>query len=103
MATTDIHFRIDEQVKKDIEELLDKIGISMSDYLNMACKSAVREQRLPFSTSVGDMDLPENMRIETKDELISFLDKRMTEDDGTRYTLDEVKAHLGLTKTKAFV
>ena len=102
MATTDIHIRIDEEVKENTEKVLEKIGISMSDFVNMACKRVVYEQRLPFSTAVGRKELPENMRIETKEELEAYIKKRIDEDDGTRYTLDEVKAHLGLVDVEAF-
>lgn len=94
MATVDVHVRIDKEVKEGTDNLLKQIGITISDFINMACRRAVAEQGLPFSTSVRE--LPENMRIETPEQLERFLEKRIREDDGTRYSSEEVLEMLGL-------
>ena len=91
MATTDIHVRVDVEIKEETEKILKEIGITMSDLVNMTFRRTVRERGVPFEMRLDRM--PENMRIETKEQLIAYLDKTLEEDNGVRYTIDEVKAH----------
>lgn len=96
MAVTDMHIKIDTDVKNESEKILKKIGISMSDLINMTLRRVVYERRVPFDTQVPGDGLPENMQIETREQLESFLQKRFGEDDGARYSSAEVREMLGL-------
>ncbi len=51
MATTNITIRMDEQLKKQAEELFSDLGLSMTAALIAFTKQAVREQRIPFNLS----------------------------------------------------
>jgi DNA-damage-inducible protein J len=51
MATTNITIRMDEQLKKQAEELFSDLGLSMTTALIAFTRQAVREQRIPFNLS----------------------------------------------------
>lgn len=51
MATTNITIRMDENLKKQAEELFADLGLSMTSAFIVFTKQAVREQRLPFAIS----------------------------------------------------
>ena len=51
MGTTNITIRMDEQLKKQAEELFSDLGLSMTTALIAFTRQAVREQRIPFSIS----------------------------------------------------
>lgn len=47
--------RIDDELKKQAEELFNELGMNMTTAFTIFAKQAVREQRIPFSIS---MDIP---------------------------------------------
>jgi DNA-damage-inducible protein J len=47
MATT-INVRVDENVKRDVELLLDKMGMNISTVVNMLFKQILMDEALPF-------------------------------------------------------
>lgn len=49
--TTQINFRIDEDVKKNAEKVLDELGLSMSAAITVFLKKVGRERRIPFDLS----------------------------------------------------
>ena len=93
MATkyADIHVKVDSEVKEESEKILAQIGISMSDLINMTLRRVNYMRDIPFNTSVIDNDFSE---IQSADDLKSYLEKIEKEDDGTRYTADEVWAEV---------
>ena len=52
---TSTTFRMDEELKSQLRELLDNLGLDMSTYFVMSAKQAVREQGIPFKVT---MDVP---------------------------------------------
>jgi len=48
MATVNINFRVDEELKKQASELLSQMGMDMSTVLNVFLKTLVREKSVPF-------------------------------------------------------
>jgi DNA-damage-inducible protein J len=44
--------RIDEETKKQLQELTAKLGMDVSTYFLMAAKQGIREQALPFRPSL---------------------------------------------------
>ena len=48
MATVNINFRVDEELKKQATELLSQMGMDMSTMLNVFLKTLVREKSVPF-------------------------------------------------------
>jgi len=45
---TSINIRIDEDIKRDAENLFDKLGFSISGAINVFLRQAIREQAIPF-------------------------------------------------------
>ena len=43
-----ISIRVDDDVKRNAEEILDAIGLSMSTAINVFLKAVARENRIPF-------------------------------------------------------
>lgn len=48
MSTTNINFRIDENLKKDADQLFSDLGLTMSTAITMFLKSAVSHNGIPF-------------------------------------------------------
>lgn len=53
MPNTSITMRIDKQIKSQLQELLDELGMDMTTFFTMAAKQAVREQALPFHPDIN--------------------------------------------------
>lgn len=51
MSTTNITIRMNEELKKQAEELFSDLGLNMTTAFTMFAKQAVREQRIPFMIS----------------------------------------------------
>lgn len=98
MAVATIHVRVKPEVKEGSEKILEKIGITMSDFVNMSLKRLIFEERIPFSTRISDSRIPENMRVENKEHMIRLIKEAIDEDDGRYYTFDEIFEELGIPK-----
>lgn len=46
-----INLRVDDDVKRNAEQTLNEIGLSMSTAINIFLKTVVRENRIPFELS----------------------------------------------------
>ena len=46
--TTMVNFRIDEEVKKEMEEVCSKMGLTMTAALNLFINKVTMERRIPF-------------------------------------------------------
>lgn len=92
-AMADIHVKVDKEVKAESEEVLKQIGISFSDLINMTLRRVIYEQRIPFDTRVGG-GVPENMKIETEEQLMAYIEKSIKNDDGVRYSIREAEEML---------
>ena len=53
MATTNVTMRIDEELKRQLQELVSNLGLDMTTFFTMSAKQAVREQRIPFEVSMN--------------------------------------------------
>jgi DNA-damage-inducible protein J len=88
MATTNITIRIDEQLKKQAEELFSDLGLSMTTAFITFTKQAIREQRIPFYISrnvpntetIAAIDEVEKMKLNPQDyKSYDDVDEMMTE------------------------
>lgn len=53
MATTNVTMRMDEDLKKKLQELVSNLGMDMTTFFTISAKQAVREQRIPFDISMN--------------------------------------------------
>ncbi len=60
--TTQINFRIDEDVKKNAEKVLDELGLSMSAAITVFLKKVSREHRIPFELSADPFYSESNIK-----------------------------------------
>lgn len=56
-----ISLRVDDEVKKNAEQILDEIGLSMSAAINIFLKTVAREKRIPFELSADPFYSASNM------------------------------------------
>ncbi len=54
MATTNLTIRMDEELKRQVKELADDLGMDMTTFFTVYAKKAVRTWRIPFEVS-GDI------------------------------------------------
>ena len=57
-----VNFKMDEDVKKNMEQVCSELGISMSAAFNMFAKKVGREKRIPFEVSIDPFYSESNMR-----------------------------------------
>ncbi len=56
MASTNLNVRVDEDVKKNVEVVLDELGLNMSTAVNMFLRAVIRENGIPFKVSLKKPD-----------------------------------------------
>ena len=61
MAQTMINFRMDEELKKSMEETCKDLGLSMTTAFTIFAKKMTREKRIPFAVSVDPFYSEKNM------------------------------------------
>ena len=66
MAQTLVNFRIDEQTKKQMEEICSELGITMSTAFNIFAKKVIREKRIPFDVSIDPFYSESDMKALSK-------------------------------------
>lgn len=62
MAQTLINIRIDDDVKKSMEETCKELGITMSAAFNIFARKMSREKRIPFEVSVDPFYSESNIK-----------------------------------------
>ena len=101
MAVAHIHVKVNPEIKAETEEVLNQIGISMSDLVNMTMRRVIVERRIPFDTTVPEPEMPREKSIDSLEEWKNLMNKRIKSDDGARYTAQEVREMLRLEKEPA--
>ena len=86
MAQTLVNFRIDETTKKQMEQICNELGITMSTAFNIFAKKMIREKRIPFEVSIDSFYSESNMK--AIDESI----KQLKEGKVVRKTMKELEA-----------
>lgn len=61
MAQATVTFRIDETLKKSMEQLCEELGMSMTTAFTIFAKKATRENRIPFDLSIDPFYSNSNM------------------------------------------
>lgn len=53
MAQTNINIRIEENLKKQFDELCEELGLTMTSAFNIFAKAVVRHRAIPFEISLN--------------------------------------------------
>jgi len=72
--TTTINVRVDEDIKRDVEFLLDKLGMNISTVVNMLFKQMLMDEALPFQPKY------KRRRLTTKERLKDYNGDYRTEE-----------------------
>ena len=62
MAQTLVNIRIEEDVKKGMEEVCKELGITISAAFNIFARKMTREKRIPFDVSIDPFYSESNIR-----------------------------------------
>ena len=60
--TVNVNFRLDEEVKKSMEQVCSDLGLSMSSAFTIFAKKVSREKRIPFDVSIDPFYSESNIR-----------------------------------------
>ena len=60
--TVNVNFRLDEDVKKSMEDVCSTLGLSMSAAFTIFAKKVSREKRIPFDVSVDPFYSESNIK-----------------------------------------
>ncbi len=80
--TTMVNFRIDEEVKKEMEEVCSKMGLTMTAALNLFINKVTMERRIPFEITAD----PDPFYSESN---IRYLEKKIADYKAERLNLAE--------------
>ena len=61
MAQALVNFRMDEELKKKMEQTCQDLGMNMTTAFTIFAKKMTREKRIPFEVSIDPFYLDENM------------------------------------------
>lgn len=61
MAQTLVNIRMDEELKKNMEQICQELGMNMTTAITIFAKKVTREKRIPFEVSVDPFYSESNM------------------------------------------
>ena len=61
MAQTLVNIRMDEELKKNMEQICQELGMNMTTAITIFVKKMTREKRIPFEVSVDPFYSESNM------------------------------------------
>ena len=94
MASTMVTIRLDENDKRQFEQVVNSLGMNMTTAYNILTKQVIKNQGFPFGITIDPMDNPEicTRIIEDLKETIAYADSS----EAVYFTNDEVAEKLGL-------
>jgi DNA-damage-inducible protein J len=60
--SVNVNFRLDEDIKKSMEQVCSELGLSMSSAFTIFAKKVSREKRIPFDVSVDPFYSESNIK-----------------------------------------
>lgn len=93
MANSLVQFRIDDGLRRQANELCEKLGLDLSTYLRMSLAKLVQEQGVPFAVKLN--------KVPSVDEAIVAMRKlsEISQANGnSQMSLDEINAEIAATR-----
>ena len=92
--TSNIFARVEPEVKEQAEQVLDRLGIPMSNAVSMFLKQIILQRGIPF-----DMKLPKNMPLAyeslAKEQFDKEIQKGITDlESGRAYSMENVEEEM---------
>ena len=92
--TSNIFARVEPEVKEQAEQVLDRLGIHMSNAVSMFLKQIILQRGIPF-----DMKLPKNMPLAyeslAKEQFDKEIQKGITDlESGRAYSMENVEEEM---------
>ncbi len=85
MSQTLINVRIDEDIKKNMEEICKELGITMSAAFNIFARKMTRERRIPFEVSIDPFYSNSNIKA------LEYSKKSLDEENIVNKTIEELE------------
>lgn len=86
MAQTLVNFRIDENTKKELEQVCDELGMNVTTALNIFIKKMIREKRIPFDVSIDPFYSESNIKA------LEESKRKLEKGNVVKKTLEELEA-----------
>ena len=86
---TRISIRMDEELRKEADAILDELGLNMSSAVNIFVKQLVRQGGLPFTPTLETRQAIDNKRRERLDSLMNFASQNKRIESGYKFERDE--------------
>ena len=80
--SVNVNFRMDEQLKKNVEEICQRMGMNLTTLLTICCRKVEQERRIPFDITAD----PDPFYSESN---IRYLEKKMADYKAGRLNLAE--------------
>lgn len=103
MTTT---LRIDDALKRDCDDVFDRLGINMTSAITVFLKQVVRTKGIPFEISCAEDTLPcnrESQRVLRRRDALRALEEiradRIARNE-REWTLDEINAEISAARTE---
>ncbi|MCD7847340.1 MAG: type II toxin-antitoxin system RelB/DinJ family antitoxin [Oscillospiraceae bacterium] len=92
--TSTVYARVEPEVKEQAEEVLNELGIPMSNAVGMFLKQVVLHHGIPFEVKIP-IEKPPSYGSMTKAEFNAHIEKGLDDiKNGRVYTADEVEAEM---------
>ena len=93
--TSTVFARVEPEVKEQAEEVLDQLGIPMSNAISMFLRQVALQRGIPFEMKLPPVTNPVEMSSLTSKELDAALQKGLNDiEEGRVYSADEVEQML---------
>ena len=86
---TRISIRMDEDLRKEADEILDELGLNMSSAVNIFVKQLVRQGGLPFTPTLETRQTLENRRRDRLNSLMNFAAQNKRIESGYKFVRDD--------------
>jgi len=94
MSTISTTIRLDDNVKRDFEAVVNNLGMSMTTAITLFAKATIKHQGIPFAVTLDPFDDPV-----IRERIMQDLDRRLErakDPNAKHYTTEEIRAKLGL-------
>ena len=72
MSNTTISIRVNEEVKKEADQLFENLGLNLSSAVNIFLRQAIREQGIPFQVTLNEGRIYQEAEDFIDDHMVAF-------------------------------